>query len=195
VAGAGGIDGLTGPATNTTVSDNQASATSTGTGVAFTEGAGISIADQLIGVTVAGNVATAAGPAGSSVMGGGVGTSASLANTIIAGNSPTDCGAPTGTDQGGNLDSDGTCGLSAASGSVSAGDADLLPPAINGGPTKTQALAAGSQAIGLGVAATCEQLAGPAGVPDTDQRGNPRNSATRGSCDSGAYDTGGNPAP
>jgi len=193
IAGAGGIDGLTGPVTNTTVSDNRASATSTGSGVAFTEGAGISLADQLTGVTVAGNVATANGPAGSSVAGGGVGTSTSLANTIIAGNSPSDCGAPTATDAGGNLDSDGTCGLSAVNGSVSAGKAGLRRPRLNGGPTKTQALMAGSQAIGLGLAATCEQLTGPAGVADTDQRGHARDSQARGACDSGAYDTGGTP--
>jgi hypothetical protein len=52
--------------------------------VAFTEGAGISLAGQLTAVTVAGNTATATGPAGSSVMGGGVAQSTSLANTIIA---------------------------------------------------------------------------------------------------------------
>ncbi len=195
IAGAGGIDGVTGPASNSTVSGNQARATSTGSGVAVTQGAGISTANQLTGVTVAGNIAAATGPAGSSVMGGGVGMSTSLANTIIAGNSPADCGAPTGTDLGGNLDSDGTCGLSAASGSVSAGNAGLLPPAFNGGPTKTQALQAGSQAIGLGVTAICEQLVGPAGTSDTDQRGHARNSAARGVCDSGAYDTGGIQAP
>jgi hypothetical protein len=192
VAGAGGIDGLTGPASNSTISDNQAHATSTGAGIAFTQGAGVSIADQLVAVTVAGNVAKATGPAGSMVLGGGVGTSTSLANSIIAGNSPTDCGAPTGTDAGGNLDSDGSCGLTAASGSISAGHADLSPPAANGGPTMTEALQAGSQAIGLGVAVTCEQLTGPDGAPDTDQRGQARNSQARDVCDSGAYDTGGN---
>ncbi len=195
VAGAAGIDGLTGQASNATISDNRASAVSTGSGIAFTQAAGISSAGQLTGVTVAGNVAKATGPAGSSVAGGGVGTLTSLANSIIAGNSPSDCGTPAGTDAGGNLDSDGTCGLSAARGSVSAGDARLSMPRFNGGPTKTQALLAGSQAIGLGVAATCEQLAGPGGVLDTDQRGRPRDSAARGVCDSGAYDTGGAKAP
>ena len=68
---------------------------------------------------------------------------------------------------------------------------NLAPPALNGGPTETEALQAGSQAIGLGVAATCEQLAGPDGTLDTDQRGRARNSAARNACDSGAYDTGG----
>jgi hypothetical protein len=60
-----------------------------------------------------------------------------------------------------------------------------------GGPTRTRALRAGSQAIGLGLAATCEQLTGPAGVADTDRRGSARRSAQRGVCDSGAFDTGG----
>jgi hypothetical protein len=114
VAGGGGIDGLTGPAAGNTISDNQAGATSTGTGIAFTEGAGIASASQLSSVTVTGNVATATGPAGSLVLGGGVGTSVSLANSIITGNSPTDCGTPTGTDAGGNHGSDGTCGVSNA---------------------------------------------------------------------------------
>ena len=116
ITGAGGIDGLTGPASDSTISDNQASATSTGAGIAFTQGAGISIASQLIDVTVTGNVANATGPAGSLVLGGGVGTSASMANSTITGNSPTDCGAPTVADAGGNHDSDGTCGVSNASG-------------------------------------------------------------------------------
>ncbi len=191
IAGAGGIDGLTGPASNSTISDNKAAATSTGAGIAFSQGAGIAIADQLVNVTVSGNVAKAAGPAGSVVLGGGVGTSTSLANSIVSGNAPTDCGTPTGTDAGGNLDSDGTCGVSAAAGSISAGNAELAPPAFNGGPTKTQALQTGSQAIGLGVPGTCEQLAGPDGTLDTDQRGSARNSAARNGCDSGAYDTGG----
>jgi hypothetical protein len=191
VAGGSGIDGLTGPVTNTTISDNKSRATSTGTGIAFTQGAGVAIANQLVAVTVAGNVAKATGPSGSFVLGGGVGTSTSRANSIIAGNAPSDCGAPTGTDAGGNLDGDGTCGLTATSGSISSGTAELAPPAFNGGATKTQAPRTGSQAIGLGVAGTCEQLVGPDGTLDTDQRGSARNSTTRGDCDSGAYDTGG----
>ena len=120
-----------------------------------------------------------------------MGTSTSLANSIITGNSPSDCGTPTGTDAGGNQDSDGTCGVSAAAGSISAGNAELAPPAFNAGPTKTQALQTGSQAIGLGVPGICEQLTGPDGTLDTDQRGSARNSAARNGCDSGAFDTGG----
>jgi hypothetical protein len=114
-----------------------------------------------------------------------------MANTIITSNAPTDCGAVNGADSGGNLDSDGTCGLTAGRHSVSAGAAHLGPLAHNGGTTLTQALRTGSRAIGLGIAATCEQTAaGPAGVLDTDQRGHARNSARRGACDSGAFDAG-----
>ena len=114
-----------------------------------------------------------------------------MANTIVAGNAPADCGAVNGADSGGNLDTDGTCGLTAARHSVSAGAARLGPLAHNGGTTLTQALRAGSRAIGLGIAATCEQIAvGPAGALDTDQRGSARNSAHRGACDSGAFDAG-----
>ena len=190
-SGGGGIGALSGPAGNITVSGNAAAASSTGLGVASTQGGGIGTANALTNATVAGNTGTATGPAGSGVTGGGAGTSASLANTIVAGNAPTDCGAATGADAGGNLDGDGTCGLSAASGSVSAGTANLGPLAGNGSLTQTRALLAGSQAIGLGVAATCEQLTGPNGTADTDERGSARNSSARQACDSGAYDTGG----
>jgi hypothetical protein len=127
------------------------------------------------------------------VQGGGVGSSTPMTNTIVAGNSPTDCGIATSADNGGNLDTDGTCGLSAATGSVSAGYAGLAVPASNGGSTQTLALTPGSQAIGLGLAATCETVTGPTGAADTDQRGDARNSAARGACDSGAYDTAGTP--
>lgn len=190
----GGIGGLTGPAVNTTISGNAASATSTGTGLASTAGGGIDQAAALVSDTIAGNTAVATGPAGSAASGGGVATSTSLANTIVAGNSPADCGAPAGADLGGNLDSDGSCGVSAGNGSISAGQARLGGLRDNGGPARTRALRAGSQAIGLGLAATCEQDAGPSGVADTDQRGAARNSAARGVCDSGAYDTGGRAA-
>jgi hypothetical protein len=188
-----GIGTLTGPLSNTTVSANIARATSIGLGLAITQAGGIGEADTLVNSTVAGNKAITGGANGVLVMGGGVDTSTSMTNTIVAGNLPSDCGSATGTDGGGNLDSDGSCGLSAANGSVSAGTAGLGPLGHYGGHTETQALLSGSQAIGLGLAATCEQVTGPAGVADTDQRGIARNSAARGVCDSGAYDTGGTP--
>ncbi len=65
--------------------------------------------------------------------------------------------------------------------------AGLQAPAANGGPTETVALAPSSPAIGSGDAATC--TAAP--INNLDQRGDPRNAATRGTCDIGAYDTGG----
>ena len=67
--------------------------------------------------------------------------------------------------------------------------ADIGPLAHNGGPTETQALLRGSPAVGSGSAAVC--ISAP--VNGLDQRGLPRNAATRGACDIGAYDTGGAP--
>jgi hypothetical protein len=189
----GGLGVLTGPVSNSTVAQNVANANSTGAGAALAQGGGIGQGSSLVNATIAINTATAGGVSGGMVSGGGLGTSTPMTNTIVAGNSPTDCGAATSTDGGGNLDTDGTCGLSAANGSVSAGYAGLGLLVSNGGPTQTLALTTGSQAIGLGLAATCEGVTGPAGVADTDQRGIARNSAARGVCDSGAYDTGGTP--
>jgi hypothetical protein len=191
--GGGGIGALTGPVSNTTVAQNVANANSTGAGEALAQGGGIGEGSSLVSATIAINQATAGGVSGAMVQGGGLGTATPMTNTIVAGNTPTDCGVVTGTDGGGNLDSDGTCGLSAANGSVSAGYAGLGLLASNGGPTQTLALTTGSQAIGLGLAATCESVTGPAGAADTDQRGVARNSAARWVCDSGAYDTGGTP--
>jgi hypothetical protein len=191
--GGGGIGAMTGPISNSTVFGNVANANSTGAGEALAQGGGVGEGSSLTNATIAVNQATAGGVSGGMVQGGGLGTSTPMTNTIVAGNTPTDCGVATSADGGGNLDSDGSCGLAAANGSVSAGYAGLGLLASNGGRTKTLALTTGSQAIGLGLAATCESLAGPAGVADTDQRGFARNSAARGACDSGAYDTGGTP--
>ena len=191
--GGAGIGALTGPVSNTTITQNVANANSTGAGEALAQRGGIGQGSSLVNATVAINQATAGGVHGAMVQGGGLGTSTPMTNTVVAGNSPTDCGLTTSPDGGGNLDTDGTCGLSGANGSVSMGYAGLGLLASNGGPTQTLALTAGSQAIGLGMAATCEGVTGPAGIADTDQRGIARNSALRGGCDSGAYDTGGTP--
>ncbi len=59
--------------------------------------------------------------------------------------------------------------------------------ASNGGDTETQALEPDSPAIGAGNPADCEAVP----VDDLDQRGDSRAASTRGSCDIGAYDTGG----
>ena len=65
--------------------------------------------------------------------------------------------------------------------------AGLQPLANNGGPTNTAALAAGSPAIGAADTTTCAQ----APISGKEQRGDSRNVSTRGTCDIGAYDTGG----
>jgi uncharacterized repeat protein (TIGR01451 family) len=113
----------------------------------------------------------------------------SIENTIVADNSGGyeatygggDCyygadynGAT--ADKGGNLDSDGSCfGESKATGDVTGVDPLLGSLASNGGPTETDALLAGSPAIGKAIGAAC---------PTTDQRGIARSA---GSCDAGAY--------
>ena len=63
----------------------------------------------------------------------------------------------------------------------------LGPLTVSGGRTATRAPLAGSPAIGHGDAAACRT----APMSDRDQRNLPRNSANRGACDVGAYDTGG----
>ena len=73
-----------------------------------------------------------------------------LRNTIVAGNVATssgDCfGMGTFKSLGHNLDSDGSCGLSPASGDLVNVDPLLGPLAYNGGPTQTHALLPGSPA-------------------------------------------------
>lgn len=66
-------------------------------------------------------------------------------------------------------------------------DPELGPLAANGGATETEALLPGSPAIGTGSAAICSA----APLKGLDQRGRSRNASTRGTCDIGAYDTGG----
>ena len=105
-----------------------------------------------------------------------------LLNTIIAGN--TSSAGPQGChvkDQviaslGHNLDSDGSCFLTAA-GDQPKTDPLLGPLADNGGATETQALLAGSPAIDAGAAGGC---------PAHDQRGTARPQGT--ACDIGAYE-------
>ena len=106
----------------------------------------------------------------SSEFGGSIWTygDVTLSNTIIA-NSPSggDCGIISGviTDGGHNLDSDDTCGLDEANGSIPGVDPLLGPLQDNGGPTFTHALLPDSPAIDAGDDAQC---------PPTDQRGVPR---------------------
>ena len=103
-----------------------------------------------------------------------------LLNTIIANNTasagPANCNVQDMVIQstGHNLDSDGSCFLTAP-GDLPKHDPLLGPLADNGGPTDTQALLSGSPAIGAGATAGC---------PQTDQRGVAR---PQGACDIGAY--------
>lgn len=108
-----------------------------------------------------------------------------LVNTIVAGNtSRTGAGgchvnAQVIRSLGHNIDSDGTCFLTAA-GDRPATDPRLGPLADNGGPTLTRALLPGSPAIDAGDDSSC---------PGADQRGVRRAAGPR--CDVGAYERGG----
>lgn len=119
-----------------------------------------------------------------------------IENTIVAENSDTgalggaaDCYGESinnngpdeaaGADLGGNVDSDGTCFSPATTGDLTSADPKLAALGDNGGQTPTDALLAGSPAIGraLSSAPMCSSA---------DQRGVTRLS---GFCDPGAYQT------
>jgi hypothetical protein len=133
---------------------------------------------------------------------------ASVTDTLLATNltlsktaNTSDCVNEQGTvvDGGHNLIGVAAPGTFEDCGFVSAQNNDLTgsastplnpgigPLANNRGPTPTQALLSGSPAIGAGDQADC--LAAP--VSGLDQRGVSRQAGSRGSCDIGAYDTGG----
>jgi hypothetical protein len=105
-----------------------------------------------------------------------------LRNTIVAGNTsdagPVNCHVKDQViaSEGHNLDSDGSCFLSAP-GDLPKTDPLLDPLADNGGPTQTLALRAGSPAIDAG---------GSEGCPNHDQRGTRR--PVGGACDIGAFE-------
>lgn len=94
----------------------------------------------------------------------GPGSAVTLVNSIVARNAGGDCAGTHSTtrpvDGGQNLDSDGSCGLDPAKGSLPATDPLLGALADNGGPTRTHAPAPGSPVID----------ASPFGRP-LDQRG------------------------
>jgi hypothetical protein len=105
-----------------------------------------------------------------------------LRNSIIADNTstngPRDCHvkAQIIESTGHNLDSDGSCFLTAV-GDLPGRNPLLAALADNGGPTETQALRAGSPAIDAGAADGC---------PQHDQRGIRRPQGA--GCDIGAYE-------
>jgi len=120
-----------------------------------------------------------------------------VGNTILAANS-TDCvslGSGTNrlTDLGHNIVGIAACGFVDGQDGDQVGSASQpLSPGLgalgaNGGPTPTAAPMPGSPAIGTADPAIC--AAAP--VNGLDQRGDQRNQASRGTCDVGAYDTGG----
>jgi CSLREA domain-containing protein len=155
---------------NSTISGNSAK-----------HGGGISVGSPttIINSTISGNSAE--------ILGGGAidGASYMLTNSIIANNlSGGDCGSNLWFyDLGHNLDSDGTCGLDPAMGSLSNTDPMLGPLRDNGGPTWTHALLPGSPATDAGDDAQC---------PPTDQRGVIRpidgNGDGEAVCDMGSYE-------
>ena len=138
----------------------------------------------------------------------GPGSTATVTDTVLATNhaaaggpSASDCvrvSSGTVTSGGHNLvgvaspGASGDCGFTNGVNGDVTGSAtsplnpDLGPLAANGGPTETQALLAGSPAVGTGNPIDCQA----APVNDLDQRGDSRAANTRHACDIGAYDTG-----
>jgi hypothetical protein len=182
---------------NSTISGN--TATFLGGGL-FAHGGSVSIVNS----TVAGN-SVQSGGLGGGITAEGPTTTFTLSNTIVAGNTAPG-GASTYQDCYGEAaafaDGPGGHNLIAAAGcsglvagvngdQVDVPQPGLLPLGNYGGPTDTVALQADSPAIGAGSAATC----GSGAIGNADQRGDARNTAGRGTCDIGAYDTAGKAAP
>jgi CSLREA domain-containing protein len=168
--------------TNSTFSGNRA-ATVTGPGAgAFYVGGTL----NLTNVTISGNNGNAGFGGGVDL--GGTGTM-NMKNTIIAGNTASgggpDCYHPGGTtlnSLGYNLIGDSSsCSFTLGAGDQIDVSAGLAALADNGGPSSTQALLPGSNALDKVPPASCTPLT-------TDQRGYPRPSANNANCDVGAYE-------
>ena len=178
------LDGGSTTLINDTITDNSATASASGSeNFASASGGGI-FADgplTMTNVTLAGNTvsATATDGAISHASGGGLALAdeTTTSNSVVAGNSPDNCDGSVATDGGGNVDSADTCGFSPGKGDLVNTDPGLGALADNGGPTQTEAVGAGSPAVGLPTAA----------CPATDQRGYTRSGAPT-SCTSGAYE-------
>ena len=109
-------------------------------------------------------------------------TAVNLHNTIVADqNISDDCEGPGFHSLGNNLDSSGECNLNQPTDRPQA-NVFLGPLADNGGPTKTHALLANSEAIDAGNDAVC--AASP--ISGKDQRGTSRPGGPH--CDIGAYE-------
>ena len=188
---------------NSTIADNQMNSGFQNAGGVYTNSA------QTGTVTLIGDTITAkdggdsAGGVFDSVSGGSA-TPVLLSNTVIAGNTTAehqphhaapDCQGKLTDAPGWNLlgNSSNCVGLTNGVNGDQVGTAaspinpQLGSVTLNGGPTPTAALLAGSPAIGTANSTVC--ITGP--VFDRDQRGQSRNVTTRDLCDIGAYDTGG----
>jgi hypothetical protein len=157
--------------TNSTFSGNRAT-----TGGAI-ENAGTL---EVINSTFSGNTATSGG-----ALLNGESSSMTLGNTIVAnstfgGNCSFEFGNPI-TDGGYNIDDDGTCGFTQATGSLPDTNPLLDPAGLadNGGPTLTIALQPESPAVDLVGQEACPP-------PKTDQRGVERPQGE--ACDSGSFE-------
>ena len=122
------------------------------------------------------------------------GASVTLAASIVTG-APACSGSSAVIDAGYNIDSDGSCGLSAAMHSISDSlRIDLEGLGQNGGPTETQLPAPGSVAVAAIPATATAMIAGnsvPLCEGASDQRGVARPQPAGGDCDIGAVELAG----
>jgi hypothetical protein len=165
-AGFGGAIGVSGgplTLTNSTITGN----TAEDTGGGLYDGSGSS---SLSGDTIDANSAGV----GAGILNNG---SQTVQDTIVSGNTGSANCANNGT-MTGHSSLEGPAGATSCGFDLPSADPLLGSLQDNGGPTRTQALAAGSPALGaVGAAAYC---------PATDQRGATR---PRGACDVGAYES------
>jgi uncharacterized repeat protein (TIGR01451 family) len=179
----GGVVALVDDTFDTNVSGN--STIGDGGAIAYVSNNPLPAGSEIVNSTIARNSATSGS--------GGIyyaQYAGKIENTIVADNTaagvasncgsssnavPDETGLVAGVDDGGNLDSDGSCFSPSVSGDEIDANPMISKLAGNGGPTETDALVAGSPAIGEAIASAC---------PTTDQRGVSRIST---SCDSGAY--------
>jgi hypothetical protein len=171
---------------NSTVSGNTAGGSGSGGGIYNGGCTGVGCPNQVVNLansTVTGNTA---------FIGGGVhnvGGSATATYTIIAKNSNADCSGSL-TSAGHNLDSDGTCGLSAGGDLSNITNPQLGPLALNSpGSTETHVLCTGPGAPVPSCAAASPAIdagGNDCPPPATDQRGVARPQGA--ACDIGAYE-------